>query len=270
MLSNTYSTIREKETTDKKGDNVSKILISCDINCSRITEHMYNTMLLELANNNTDTHIHIYNYLPKKHTFITGAYNEITHAYNGSHKRVALDLTQALDTMKLALQDNFDMIYLITGEYESETLYSKLSEINTPCTKVIVTACSISTICKNGCKNNGTTSTYIQHNEVNSSTVTDIITPTSNNSVVGGKQLETISPKALVSIEELDRNTHYIKDDIINSSQETPPNAVITSSNNENNSSNHIDISLLHALPPDTLRVLLQYILNKKSKNQAV
>ena len=263
MHNSTYSIIKEKKTTAKKGDNVSKILISCDINCSRITERMYNTMLSELAHNNADTHIHIYNYLPKKHTFITGEYNEITHAYNGSHKRVALDLTQALDTIKLALQDNFDMIYLITGEYESETLYSKLSEINVHCTKVTVTASSVIKECIHNCTHSDGIG---QNNAIPSPIINDMTPPYQvNDSII--EQLDTCDNS---DIDNVDNNTYLSIDDSDNNTQDISQNSIINSNITYTKQSKHMDISLLNTLPPETLRVLVKYILDKKSKCTAV
>ena len=144
MRNNIYFIIKENNLTTKSEVKVGKILISCDMNCSRITEQMYITMMSKLYNDGDIIEVHIYNYLPKKHTFITGNYGEQTHAYTGSHKRVALDITQALDTVRLALQVTYDKIYILSGEYESEALYTMLSELKCKSSKIIMTA---STVC---------------------------------------------------------------------------------------------------------------------------
>lgn len=124
---------------------MQQILLSCDFNCCRITENQYR-ILTDIINNlaNGKTVItHIYNYIDKKHTFITPSDKIITHPYLGSHKKVALDIAQALDCVQYATQNNNDEIYLLCGEYESEYLTNKLGNMNMTFHKITVGASKI-------------------------------------------------------------------------------------------------------------------------------
>ena len=272
---------------------MGKILISCDMNCTRITEQMYNNLLAKLTKYNGICHVHIYNYIAKKHTYITGKYCEQTHAYTGSHKRVVVDLEQALDTIKLASNDKYDMVYMLTGECESDILYNKLTSINTFCGKISLSP-------------SGVTVSKISTNKITAKA--NLMLPNNNIISQNYDNKQQFERAALnnndINEIRLDKNTHIpVIDDIDKSSHINYANKQInsekTTDKHANNNEKHggidtiiegdihntkptivddlsklakpeNDCTLITQLPPDKLKLVLQYLVDKKSKSNVI
>ncbi len=84
--------------------------------------------------------IHIYNYIEQKHNKLPFVNNEIIHNYNGSRKKVALDIPQALDTIELCAKNNYLQVYILCGEFESEFLFNKLNDMQVNYSKIMPTS----------------------------------------------------------------------------------------------------------------------------------
>lgn len=102
-------------------------LLSIDLNTTRITNQNYNNLLQSIKCDNLQ--IHIYNYIKAKHSKIAFNNGEVLHQYAGSRKKIAMDITQALDITEQASNKTFDKIFILCGEYESEFLFSKLDQM---------------------------------------------------------------------------------------------------------------------------------------------
>ena len=273
---------------------MGKILISCDMNCCRITEQMYSDLMVKLTDKNDDYHVHIYNFISKKHTFIKDKYCEITHPYTGSHKRVVVDLEQALDTVKNAIYTKYDMVYLLTGECESDTLHNKLLSIGVPSSKVILTPSGISI------------SVFYDYNSVN--TTKPLADHAANYKNISNNEITALTDKnnttnyAKKGIPDnnstfndscnMDKKSHLQtvdnKDNCDKTQDMLTYNQAITTviSDNNNNKINPTtinfdkktincekfenDCSLITTLPPDKLKLVLQYLLDKKTKSKVI
>lgn len=102
-------------------------LLSIDLNTTRVNNQNYQHLLNSIECDRLE--IHIYNYIEQKHNKLSFVNGEIIHQYVGSRKKVALDIPQALDMIRLCTLNNYDLVYILCGEYESEFLYGKLSQI---------------------------------------------------------------------------------------------------------------------------------------------
>lgn len=124
---------------------MNNILVSIDLNCSRFTQNAYNLLINTIYEKHKDDNIiyHYYNYIDKKHTGIYIDKNTYLHNYKGSHKKISLDIYQALDCVDLYYKKNIKTIYILCGEYESENLYSKLEEMKINTKKIKISPTSI-------------------------------------------------------------------------------------------------------------------------------
>lgn len=113
-------------------------LLSIDLNTIRLSNQSYLNLLSSV--NCEQTEIHIYNYIEQKHNKLDFCHGEILHKYQGSRKKIALDIKQALDIIEQCTKTNFDNVYIMCGEYESEFLFKKLDEINVAYHKISLTS----------------------------------------------------------------------------------------------------------------------------------
>lgn len=114
---------------------MNNCLLSIDLNTTRLNNQNYNYLIKSLPNCNLT--IHIYNYIEQKHNKLPFNHNEIIHQYIGSRKKVALDIPQALDIVEICAKNKFDKVFILCGEYESEFLYNKLSNMKINFCKIL-------------------------------------------------------------------------------------------------------------------------------------
>ena len=124
---------------------MDNILVSIDLNCSRFTQNAYNLMINTIYESHKNDNIiyHYYNYIDKKHTNIHIDKNTYLHNYKGSHKKISLDIYQALDCVDLCYKKNIKTVYILCGEYESENLFIKLEEMQINTQKIKISPTSI-------------------------------------------------------------------------------------------------------------------------------
>lgn len=102
-------------------------LLSIDLNTTRITQQNYTNILNSIGCDNLE--IHIYNYIKTKHNKLVFSNGETLHPYEGSRKKVALDIPQALDLVEQATLNRFEKIFILCGEFEGEFLFNKLNKM---------------------------------------------------------------------------------------------------------------------------------------------
>lgn len=144
-------------------------LLSIDLNTTRLNNQNYIQLLSSIDADRLS--IHIYNYIYQKHNKINFNHGEVLHQYLGSRKKIALDIPQALDLIELCATNHYDKVLILSGEYESEFLFSKLSRMNVNFSKILPSALRItdSSIIKVDCDVNNFNTNYncnIQDNEI--------------------------------------------------------------------------------------------------------
>ena len=113
-------------------------LLTIDLNTTRLNTQSYSHLIENIPSDNLE--IHIYNYIEQKHNKLPFVNNEIIHNYNGSRKKVALDIPQALDTIELCAKNNYLQVYILCGEFESEFLFNKLNDMQVNYSKIMPTS----------------------------------------------------------------------------------------------------------------------------------
>ncbi len=113
-------------------------LLTIDLNTTRLNTQSYSHLIENIPSDNLE--IHIYNYIEQKHNKLPFVNNEIIHNYNGSRKKVALDIPQALDTIELCAKNNYLQVYILCGEFESEFLFNKLNDMKVNYSKIMPTS----------------------------------------------------------------------------------------------------------------------------------
>ena len=113
-------------------------LLTIDLNTTRLNTQSYSHLIENIPIDNLE--IHIYNYIEQKHNKLPFVNNEIIHNYNGSRKKVALDIPQALDTIELCAKNNYLQVYILCGEFESEFLFNKLNDMQVNYSKIMPTS----------------------------------------------------------------------------------------------------------------------------------
>ncbi len=113
-------------------------LLSIDLNTTRLNNQNYLNLLSGI--NADKLSIHIYNYIEQKHNKINFNHGELLHQYLGSRKKIALDIPQALDIIELCANNYYDKVLILSGEYESEYLYNKLSQMKVNFSRILPTA----------------------------------------------------------------------------------------------------------------------------------
>lgn len=113
-------------------------LLTIDLNTTRLNTQSYSHLIENIPSDNLE--IHIYNYIEQKHNKLPFINNEIIHNYNGSRKKVALDIPQALDTIELCAKNNYLQVYILCGEFESEFLFNKLNDMQVNYSKIMPTS----------------------------------------------------------------------------------------------------------------------------------
>lgn len=111
--------------------------MSIDLNTVRFNAQSYQNLVD--STNCRDLEIHIYNFIEQKHCKLPFYNGEILHKYSGSRKKIALDIKQALDIVELCTKNFYQNVFILCGEYESECLFSKLSEMGVPHKKISLT-----------------------------------------------------------------------------------------------------------------------------------
>lgn len=109
-------------------------LLSIDLNTTRFNAQSYQNLVESTKCNQLE--IHIYNYIEQKHCKLPFCHGEILHKYSGSRKKVALDIKQAVDIVELCTKNFYHNVFILCGEYESEFLFGKLTEMGVPHQKI--------------------------------------------------------------------------------------------------------------------------------------
>lgn len=117
---------------------MQKFLLTIDLNTTRLNAQSYSHLIENIPSNNLE--IHIYNYIEQKHNKLPFVNNEIIHNYNGSRKKVALDIPQALDTIELCAKNAYLQVFILCGEFESDFLFNKLNDMNVNYQKIMQTS----------------------------------------------------------------------------------------------------------------------------------
>lgn len=211
---------------------MNKVLLTYDLNCSRITPEQYlliRKIVREQASGEVD--IQVYNYLAKKHTFVYTDEHTTLHPYIGSHKRITLDLNQALDCVDCVVANNIKDVYILCGEYDSEYLWKKLDNLGVRYHKITLSASQVSI---------GNTTYNIEDSDL------------LDGDLVPYNRLESSQTKS--SIEEC-----TIPQDMTDVASElVEEDKVVNLVNIPNDISNSNNIS------KDQLKVLIKYVLDKK------
>lgn len=113
-------------------------LLSIDLNTTRLNNQSYQNLINSTNYNNLE--IHLYNYIEQKHNKLSFTNGEVIHKYCGSRKKVALDIPQALDIIEQCSKNNYEKVFILCGEFESEFLLKKLDSMNVTYLKLQPTA----------------------------------------------------------------------------------------------------------------------------------
>ena len=113
-------------------------LLSIDLNTTRLNNQSYQNLINSTNYNNLE--IHLYNYIEQKHNKLSFTNGEVIHKYGGSRKKVALDIPQALDIIEQCSKNNYEKVFILCGEFESEFLLKKLDSMNVTYLKLQPTA----------------------------------------------------------------------------------------------------------------------------------
>lgn len=107
-----------------------KAIISIDLNITRFTKDMYENLINTISETQDNLEIYLYNYIAKKHSFIQESKNLHIFNYNGSKKKVALDIFQSLNTLSECLNNGFNKVYLLCGAIDRDVLINVLQNLN--------------------------------------------------------------------------------------------------------------------------------------------
>lgn len=107
-----------------------KAIISIDLNITRFTKDMYENLINTISETQDNIEIYLYNYIAKKHFFIQESKNLHIFNYNGSKKKVALDIFQSLNTLSECLKNGFNKVYLLCGAIDRDILINVLQNLN--------------------------------------------------------------------------------------------------------------------------------------------
>ena len=113
-------------------------LLSIDLNTTRLNNQSYQNLIDSTNYNNLE--IHLYNYIEQNHNKLSFTNGEVIHKYCGSRKKVALDIPQALDIIEQCSKNNYEKVFILCGEFESEFLLKKLDSMNVTYLKLQPTA----------------------------------------------------------------------------------------------------------------------------------
>ena len=104
-------------------------MISIDLNITRFTKDMYENLINMIKKSNENIQIYLYNYIAKKHTYVTKGENINIFNYTASKKKVTLDMFQALSTVSECLLHSYENVYLLCGSVDRDILINMLKEL---------------------------------------------------------------------------------------------------------------------------------------------